>query len=68
MSTEDDIEGYVDYAAMTLNLPVDGAHRPGVVRYMRMVAAMASEVNDFPLDAESESAAIFTPCSAKTQE
>jgi hypothetical protein len=68
MSTEDDIEGYVDHAAITLDLPIDGAHRPGVVRYMRMVAAMAAEVNDFPLDAKIESAVIFIPCSAKTQE
>lgn len=68
MGTEDDIEGYVDYAAMTLELPIDGAYRPGVVRYMRMIAAMAVEVNNFPLDAEIESAAIFMPCSAKTQE
>ena len=54
---------YVVRAARAVGLELAPDHVPGVARYFRMIAGMADLVNEFPLDASDEHAAIFTPCS-----
>lgn len=56
-----DVERYADAAAQALNLPLAPEHRPGVLRYLQMVAQMAPRVMDFPLSAAVESGSAFRP-------
>jgi hypothetical protein len=55
-----EIEAYVDAAAAALALPLDPAHRPGVVHYFALAAAMAEQVGAEPLGLDDEPAAVFT--------
>lgn len=55
------IETYVDAAAVALDLPLDPAHRPGVLRFFALAAEMAALVEAVPLDAHAESAVVFAP-------
>ena len=55
------IETYVDAAAVALDLPIDPAHRPGVLRFFALAAEMAALVEAVPLDAHAESAVVFAP-------
>jgi hypothetical protein len=57
-------DSYVRQAARGGGLELAPEHVAGVVMYFKMIAGMAAAVNEFPLDAETEHAAIFTPCSA----
>jgi hypothetical protein len=54
-----DIETYVDAAAALIGLPLDPAHRPGVVLNMERIAAMAALVMAFPLPDETEPAPVY---------
>ena len=52
-------EAYVDAAAALIGLPIDPAHRPGVVLNMERIAQMAALVMEFPLPDEIEPAPVF---------
>jgi hypothetical protein len=57
----DSLEAYVDATAAALGLPIAPEHRPGVVRYMALVAGLAPRVMDFPLGPADEAANVFVP-------
>jgi hypothetical protein len=59
-----DIEAYVDAAADAIGLPIAPEHRPGVLRYVELVAAMAPRVMDFELALADEAANVFVPVPA----
>ena len=54
-----DAEAYVDAAAALIGLPIDPAHRPGVVLNLERIAQMAALVMAFPLPDEIEPAPVF---------
>jgi hypothetical protein len=56
-----DAEAYVDVAAKLVGLPLDPAHRPGVVLNIERIAQMAALVMEFPLPDETEPAPVFQP-------
>lgn len=55
------ITAYVDAAAGLIGLPLDPAHRPGVVLNFERLAHMARLVVELPLSDEAEPALIFRP-------
>ena len=60
MSLSDfDAEAYVDAAARLVGLPLDPAHRAGVVLNLERIARMAALVMEFPLPEETEPAPVF---------
>ena len=56
-------EASIRRAAEMVDLPLSPEHAPGVVVYFRMITEFAALVNEFPLDADTEPASIFVPCS-----
>lgn len=56
-----DIEAYVDAAAALVGLPIDPAHRPGIVLNLRRIADLAALVMEFPLPDYIEAAPVFEP-------
>jgi hypothetical protein len=56
-----DAETYVDAAAALIGLPLDLAHRSGVIINMRRIAEMAALVMALPLPDETEPAPVFRP-------
>ena len=54
-------EAYVDAAAAALGLPIHPDHRPGVLTYFRLAAAMADLVAAQGLHVEDEPAPVFVP-------
>jgi hypothetical protein len=58
-----DVERYADAAAQALGLPLAPEHRPGVLRYLQLVAQMAPRVMDFSLSPAEESGNVFRPVS-----
>jgi len=54
------IEALVDANAAALALPLDPAHRPGVIQNFERIYAIAQSVMEFPLSAEVEPAPVFT--------
>jgi hypothetical protein len=56
-----DAEAYVDAAAKLIGLPIDPAHRPGVILNLERIAQMAALVMEFPLPEETEPAPVYTP-------
>ena len=56
-----DPEIYVDVAAALIGLPVDPAHRRGVILNLERIAQMAALVAEFPLPDEAEPAPVFRP-------
>jgi putative aminopeptidase FrvX len=56
-----DAEAYVDAAAALIGLPIDPAHRPGVVVNLDRIAQMAALVMEFALPDEAEPAPVFRP-------
>jgi hypothetical protein len=56
-----DAEAYVDAAAKLIGLPLDPAHRPGVVLNLERIAQMAALVMAFDLPEETEPAPVYTP-------
>ena len=54
-------EAYVDAAARFVGLPLDPAHRPGVVLNIARIAQMAALFMEFPLPDETEPAPVFQP-------
>ncbi|WP_326533049.1 DUF4089 domain-containing protein [Pseudorhodoferax sp.] len=59
--TPQQIEAYVDAAAAVHGLALDPAHRPGVLQFFALAAAMADTVARVPLSPHDESAVHFTP-------
>ena len=59
------IEAYVDAAAAALDLPLAPAHRPGVLAYFALAAAMAELIDAHPLQLDDEPAPVFTPVSPR---
>jgi Protein of unknown function (DUF4089) len=58
-----DIEAFVDAQSAMLGLTITAAQRPGVLRYMQLVAGMAPRVMDFALAPADESGNSFVPVS-----
>ncbi len=56
-----DFERYVDAQCELLGLQLTAEQRPGVVRYLQLVAGFAPRVMDFPLAPADESGNTFTP-------
>jgi hypothetical protein len=56
-----DHEDYVDAAAATLGLKLAAEHRPGVLQYFALAAAMAELVQGLPLEPHDEPANVFHP-------
>jgi len=61
MGTPMDMEAFVDAQSAMLGLTITAAQRPGVVRYMQLVAGMAPRVMDFALTPADESGNCFVP-------
>ena len=59
-----EIEAFVDAQSALLGLTITAAQRPGVVRYMQLVAGMAPRVMDFALSPADESGNSFVPVPA----
>ena len=55
------IEAYVDAAAAAVGLDIVAVHRPGVIHYLGLAAAMADLVMALPLGHGDEPAAVFVP-------
>ncbi|MCY7316429.1 MAG: DUF4089 domain-containing protein [Rubrivivax sp.] len=58
-----DFEAYVDAQAALLGLPIASEHRPGVLRYLQLVAGLSPRVMDFALAPADESGSVFVPVS-----
>jgi Protein of unknown function (DUF4089) len=56
-----DMDAFVDAQSALLGLSLSAEQRPGVLRYMQLVAGMAPRVMDFALTPADESGAIFVP-------
>jgi hypothetical protein len=56
-----DIERHVDATAALLGLPLQPAHRPGVLQYFALAAGMAEQVMGLPLAVDDEPAEVFVP-------
>ncbi len=56
-----DFERYVDAQCEALGLVLTPAQRPGVLRYLQLVASLAPRVMDFPLGPADESGNTFVP-------
>ena len=54
-------EAFADQTAAALSLPLDPAHRPGVIANLQRAAAIAAPLLAFPLPADTEIAPVFTP-------
>jgi hypothetical protein len=57
----EEVEAFVDAAAVALGLTLDAAHRPGVLRYFALAASMAEQVTGEPLGSGDEPAYVFVP-------
>jgi hypothetical protein len=64
MGTPLDMEAWVDAQSALLGLTISATQRPGVVRYMQLVAGMAPRVMDFALTPADESGNSFVPVPA----
>ena len=63
MMERQQMEAYVDAAAAAIDLRIAAEHRPGVVHYVAIAAAMAELVMTLPLDVDTDPAPVFTPIS-----
>ncbi len=54
-------ENYADRVAAAVGVPLDPAHRPGVVQNLQRAAALALPLLEFVLPADTELAPVFTP-------
>ncbi|WPB57722.1 DUF4089 domain-containing protein [Xylophilus sp. GOD-11R] len=59
------IERHVDATAELLGLPIAPAHRPGVLGFFALAAAMAEIVEAVPLTPHDESPLRFEPVSPR---
>ena len=56
-----DFDQYAEQAAAAVALPLAADHRPGVVLYLRLAAAMAAQVDGLELGRDDEPATVFVP-------
>ena len=56
-----DAEAYVDAASRLIGLPIDPAHRAGVLLNLERIAQMAALVMEFPLPDDTEPAPVYQP-------
>ena len=68
MGTPVNLEAFVDAQSALLGLTITAAQRPGVLRYMQLVAGMAPRVMDFRLTPADESGNVFVPVLAAALE
>ena len=61
------VEAFMDAQCALLGLTLSDAQRPGVLRYLQLVAGMAPRVMDFPLAPHDESGNVFVPVSPWAQ-
>ena len=54
-------EGWVDMAARALDVPIDPAHRGGVIANLQRLAELAASLETPALDVADESASVFRP-------
>ena len=59
--TPQQIEACVDATAAALGLPLREEHRPGVLHYFTLAAAMAELLNGLALGVADEPAEVFVP-------
>jgi hypothetical protein len=59
--TSMDISQLVDLLAQVIQLPLDPAHRPGVIANFERTMTIAQLVMEFPLPDEIEVAPVFEP-------
>ena len=64
----DQIAAVVDAQSAALGLPLDPAHRPGVLTYYALAASMAEQVFGLPMSLLDEPAPVFIPVSPATKE
>ncbi len=62
LSTEA-LAAFMDASSVALDLPLAPAHRPGVLRYLGIAAAMARTLEHYPLSERVEPAVRFEPVS-----
>jgi hypothetical protein len=55
------IAAYVDATAKLIGLPIDPAHRPGVIANMARNAQMAAFVMAAPAELDGDAAPVFVP-------
>lgn len=58
---QQDVAKWVDQMFLLLDLPLDPAHRSGVIENWIRIQAFAQPVLEFPLPEEIEAATIFQP-------
>ena len=68
MPPDFDWQRFIDAQGAMVGLSVAPEHRPGVARYLQLVAAMAPRVTDFALTPDDEPANVFTPVSPPAAE
>ena len=56
-----DFEVYLDAQCALLGLRLAPEHRPGVLRYLQLMAGVAPRVMDFELGPADESGNVFVP-------
>ena len=61
MTEPTDLEMLVDLLAAALQIPLDPAHRPGVIANFQRSVEIAQLVMEFPLPDELEVAPVFEP-------
>ena len=61
MNTPLDLGPFIDAQSALLGLTIAPELRPGVLRYLQMVVAMAPRVTDFALTPADESGNVFVP-------
>ncbi len=59
MTSDDDIDGFIDKAAVALRLPVDPAWKPSIKANLKATLAHARLIEEFKLPDEAEPAPIF---------
>jgi hypothetical protein len=59
---------YVDAAAATLGLKIAAEHRPGVLQFFGLAAAMAELVQGLPLEPHDESGNVFLPVAPSSED
>ena len=56
-----DMEAWMDAQCALLGVSLSPEQRPGVLRYLQLVAGLAPRVMDFPLEPSDESGNTFRP-------
>jgi len=61
------LDAFMNAASVALDLPLDPAYRPGVLRYLGLAAAMAQQLDAIPLSERVEPAVRFEPVCPPTR-